>query len=243
MILEVCANSVQSAIYAQMGGAQRIELCQNLNEGGTTPSFAAIDYCANQLNIQTFVLIRPRVGNFCYSEIEFEIIKKDVLQCKKMGVDGVVVGFLTKDFSIDIAKTEEIVNLASPMEVTFHRAFDICKDWTQALEQIIQAGCHRILTSGQKKSAFEGMYVLKNMVNQANNRIKILAGSGIHSRNAVEIISTSGVREIHASCKHRIGQIDDYKEDIFLDTTNLIYSETDVKEVENIVQQLRKNNI
>lgn len=239
MILEVCANSVQSAINAQIGGAQRIELCQNLNEGGTTPSFATIEYCVKNLEIKTHVLIRPRIGDFCYSDIEFEIIKNDVLLCKRLNVSGVVVGFLNKDLTIDSAKTEEIVKLADTMEVTFHRAFDICKDWKTSLEQIINTGCHRILTSGQKKSAFEGMLVLKDIVNQANKRIKIMAGSGVNAQNAMEIINKSGVDEIHASCKRRIGQIADYKEDIFLDRSNMIYLETAAKEVEKIIKQLK----
>lgn len=242
MLLEICANSVQSAINAQIGGAQRIELCQNLNEGGTTPSFSLIDYCVKNLTITTFVLIRPRIGNFCYSDVEFEIIKNDVLKCKKMGVSGVVVGFLNKDLTIDVAKTKQIVKMAAPMEVTFHRAFDICEHRQNSLEQIIETGCHRILTSGQKKTAFEGMSVLKDIVNQANDRIKIMAGSGVNSQNALGIIKNCGVHEIHASCKQRIGQIADYKEDIFLDRSNMIYFETSVKEVEKTVKQLKMNN-
>ncbi|MDD4847152.1 MAG: copper homeostasis protein CutC [Bacteroidales bacterium] len=241
MILEICANSVQSAINAQKGGAQRIELCQNLNEGGTTPSYATIEYCAKQLKLKTFVLIRPRIGDFCYSDVEFEIIKKDVAACKKAGVSGVVVGFLHPDLTIDVEKTAAIVKESYPMEVTFHRAFDICKNWEQSLEQIIEVGCHRLLTSGQKKSAFEGMMMLKNIVQKANGRIQVMAGSGVNSQNALEIITKSGVQEIHASCKKRICQISDYKEDIYLDRSNLIYTETDIKEVEKILKQLKNN--
>ena len=142
--VEICAPSVQSAIHADMAGADRIELCQNLLEGGTTPSFGAIQYCVEHLLLKTNVLIRPRTGDYCYNDAEFETIKNDVQQCKELGVHGVVVGFLHQDLTIDIEKTKEIVQLASPMEVTFHRAFDICADWRKALEQIIEAGSSRI---------------------------------------------------------------------------------------------------
>ncbi|MDR1345461.1 MAG: copper homeostasis protein CutC, partial [Bacteroidales bacterium] len=147
MLLEVCANSAQSARNAQLGGAQRIELCQNLNEGGLTPSFAAIDYCINRLQINTFVLIRPRSGHFCYSDEEFYLMCQEVQQCKRMGVSGVAVGFLHRDLSVDIKKTEQIVDLAAPMQVTFHRAFDLCVQPQKALEDIIACGCRRLLTS------------------------------------------------------------------------------------------------
>lgn len=235
MIVEICANSVQSAINAQNGGAQRIELCQNLNEGGTTPSYAAIQYCAKNLKLKTFVLIRPRVGNFNYSDVEFEIIKNDVVQCKELGIAGVVVGFLNEDLAVDFEKTAEIVKLAAPMEVTFHRAIDICCDLKNGLEQIIKAGCHRVLTSGQKKSAFEGISVLKELVRQADGRIKILAGSGINAQNVKEIIEKTGVEEVHASCKKVVSQNIEYSEEQFLDRSNVFHSETDVEEVRRIM--------
>ena len=132
--VEICANSVQSAINAEKGGADRIELCQNLNEGGTTPSYAAIKYCVEKLSLK-------RPGDFCYNDAEYEAIKEDVLTCRELGVHGVVVGFLDKNLDIDTTRTAEIVKLAHPMEVTFHRAFDRCRDWRIALEQIIECGC------------------------------------------------------------------------------------------------------
>lgn len=204
MIVEICANSVQSAINAEKGGADRIELCQNLNEGGTTPSYAVIKYCVEKLSLKTMVLVRPRPGDFCYNEAEYEAIKEDVLMCKNLGAHGVVVGFLDKNLDIDTRRTAEIVKLARPMEVTFHRAFDRCRDWHTALEQIIECGCDRILTSGQRKTALEGIDNLREIQRLAAGRIKILAGSGVNSQNVADLIHATGVGEVHSSCKHTI---------------------------------------
>lgn len=230
MIVEICANSVQSAINAEKGGADRIELCQNLNEGGTTPSYAAIKYCVENLSLKTMVLIRPRPGDFCYNDAEYEAIKQDVLICKELGVHGVVVGFLDKNLDIDIKRTAEIVKLARPMEVTFHRAFDRCRDWHIALEQIIECGCDRILTSGQRKTAPEGIGNLREIQKLAVGRIKILAGSGVNSQNVAELIRATGVGEVHSSCKHTI---ENMQKTNIEDSSR--YIETDSEEVERFV--------
>lgn len=228
VIVEICAPSIQSAINADIAGADRIELCQNLNEGGTTPSFGAIRYCVTHLKLKTNVLIRPRAGDFCYNSAEFETIKEDLLQCKSLGVNGVVVGFLHPDLTIDVEKTKEIVKLAHPMEVTFHRAFDICKNHKVAMEQIIDCGCKTILTSGTKKTAFEGISILKEMVLQAGGRIQILAGSGINYHNAEEIIHHTGVREIHSSCTGFIkNKPDEVSDEKLLDQSNYIHKESE----------------
>ena len=240
MLLEVCANSVQSAINADIAGAQRIELCQNLNEGGTTPSWGAIQYCTQHLSLKTFVLIRPRTGDFCYSDAEFEVIKNDVLECKRLGVAGVVVGFLNSDYTIDKEKTVEIVKLAAPMEVTFHRAFDICAQHEQSLEDIIDCGCHRILTSGFKKTAEEGVEELAKLKLLANGRIAILVGSGINQHNIAEIATKTGLTEFHASCKKVIKDTAYTSEREYLDNSNIIYSQTDSDEVRKILQILKK---
>ncbi|MBO4874920.1 MAG: copper homeostasis protein CutC [Bacteroidales bacterium] len=230
MIVEICANSVQSAINAENGGADRIELCQNLNEGGTTPSYAAIKYCVENLSLKTMVLIRPRPGDFCYNDAEYEAIKQDVLICKELGVHGVVAGFLDKNLDIDIKRTAEIVKLARPMEVTFHRAFDRCRDWHIALEQIIECGCDRILTSGQRKTAPEGIGNLREIQKLAAGRIKILAGSGVNSQNVAELIRATGVGEVHSSCKHTI---ENMQKTNIEDSSR--YIETDSEEVERFV--------
>ena len=235
MTIEICTNSVQSAINASKGGADRIELCQNLNEGGTTPSYATIKYCVENLPLKTMVLIRPRPGDFCYNEAEYEVIKEDVIMCRELGAHGVVVGFLDENLDIDIARTAEIVRLARPMEVTFHRAFDRCRDWHKALEQIIECGCDRILTSGQCKTAPEGVDNLSEIQKQAAGRIAILAGSGVNSQNAKDLISITGINEIHSSCKHTIEK----RQKTHIEDSSR-YNETDLEEVKRLVDAVRK---
>ncbi|MBO7445931.1 MAG: copper homeostasis protein CutC [Bacteroidales bacterium] len=201
MDIEICCSSIQSAANAQAAGATRIELCQNLNEGGTTPSYATIRQCVEELHLRVFVLIRPRPGNFVYNELEIQNMLEDVRICKELGVAGIVVGFLLEDGSIDTDLTRRFVAAAAPIPVTFHRAFDRCKDWSKALEEVIACGCRRILTSGCHETALEGKEVLKQLVQQAGGRITILAGSGITPDNVREIITHTGVREVHGSCK------------------------------------------
>ncbi|HNX21613.1 MAG TPA: copper homeostasis protein CutC [Bacteroidales bacterium] len=235
IIVEICAPSVQSAINADLAGADRIELCQNLNEGGTTPSFGAIAYCTEHLGLKTNVLIRPRTGSFCYNEAEFETIKHDVKICKSLGVNGVVVGFLNPDLTIDVQKTKEIVEIAAPMEVTFHRAFDICAEWKVALEEIITCGCSRILTSGTKPTALEGKEILNQIVQQANGRIVILAGSGINYANAEALVNSTGVKEIHASCTAVVNENEqDVSLEQLLDESNFSHKESNV----NLIKKL-----
>ena len=201
MEIEICCGSIQSAANAQAGGAVRVELCQGLIEGGTTPSPATIEYAVKELGLQVFVLVRPRGGDFCYNELEIKTMEEDVKYCKKAGVAGIVVGFLHPDGSIDTELTRRFVKLAAPLPVTFHRAFDRCPEPLKALEQIIDCGCARILTSGCKPTAMEGADLLKQLVQQANGRIKILAGSGITPENAAALREKTGVSEIHGSCK------------------------------------------
>ncbi len=201
MLLEVCCGNRQSAINAATAGAQRIELCRDLPLGGLTPSHEDIIYCQKHLPLQTFVLIRPRGGDFCYTEEEFEEILSDITFCREQGIPGVVIGFLNEDLSIDVDKCRRALKEAGPMQVTFHRAFDRCKDWQVALEQIIDCGFHRILTSGQHPTAPQGVDTLAAIVKQARGRITILAGSGVGSDNVGELIRLSHVDEVHASCK------------------------------------------
>lgn len=241
MILEVCANSVQSAVNADLAGADRIELCQNLNEGGTTPSYAAIKYCVENLSLRTFVLIRPRVGDFCYSDLDFGIIKDDVQMCRSVGVAGVVVGFLHRDYTIDIEKTKQIVEIAGDMEVTFHRAFDICNNPRQSLEDIIRAGCHRILTSGFHQTAWEGVAELLKLKEQAADRIKLLVGSGVSSGNISELIVQTGLTEFHASGKKIVKDPSFVSEKGYLDASNWQYQESDPEEIRALLRVLKGN--
>jgi copper homeostasis protein len=201
-ILEVCTNSIQSTINAVKAGAKRVELCSNLEQGGTTPS-AGMILVTTKLDIDIFVLIRPRTGDFLYTETEYETIKSDVIFCKENGCEGVVVGFLTKEGTVDKKRTQEIVALAKPMEVTFHRAFDCVENPQEALEKIISSGCTRLLTSGLAAKAIDGKEQLRELVQQANRRIYIMAGSGINEDNISELYE-AGIREFHASASSTI---------------------------------------
>ena len=197
--IEVCANSLESAVNAQKGGAHRVELCANLYEGGTTPSPGEISLAREKLQIDLNVLIRPRGGDFLYSEDELEIIKRDIQYCKNIGVDGVVFGFLKADGNIDTKLTAELSRLARPMSVTFHRAFDMSKNHEQALEELIEIGIDRILSSGAANKAGDGLKLLRQLVEQAGERIIVMPGSGINAKNILEIIRTSGAKEYHVS--------------------------------------------
>ncbi len=198
MILEVCANSYQSAINAEKAGAHRIELCSELSIGGVTPSYGLIEKVVNDLSIPVFVLIRPRSGIFVYSDSEFEIIKNDIKICKKLGVAGIVSGVLNSDNSVDIERTKELIELSQPLSFTFHRAFDCIPNPKETLEQLMDLGVDRILTSGKKSKAIDGIELLKELQEIAGEKLTILAGSGINSKNASQFKEV-GLREIHAS--------------------------------------------
>lgn len=202
--VEICCNSFQSAVNASHGGAGRIELCGDLSVGGLTPSFDDVRRCVASLGLRTHVLLRPRPGDFCYSDAEFDLICQQVELCHKAGASAVVVGFLLPDGAIDKQRTRTIVQLATSMQVTFHRAFDECAHPLVALEQIIDCGCHRILTSGHQPLACQGLPLLRQLVTQAAGRISILAGSGITHANARTIVTQSGVSEVHGSCKRSL---------------------------------------
>ncbi|MBR4136021.1 MAG: copper homeostasis protein CutC [Bacteroidales bacterium] len=203
MEIEICCGSIQSAANAKAAGATRIELCQNLNEGGTTPSYATIKQCVEELGLQVFVLVRPRPGDFVYNELEIQNMLEDVRVCKELGVAGIVVGFLLPDGRIDTALTKRFVAAAAPVPVTFHRAFDRCHDWQKSLEEVIECGCRRILTSGCQPTAMEGKETLRALIQQAGDRITILAGSGVRPDNVAELIQFTGAQEVHGSCKVR----------------------------------------
>jgi copper homeostasis protein len=204
ILVEACVNSPLSAIEAEKGGANRVELCDNLYEGGTTPSAAAILVTRKNIGIALNVIIRPRGGDFIYSDMETEVMLQDILFCKQNSVDGVVLGALTPDGNIDISKTQALTQAAFPMNVTFHRAFDMVTDPEKALEDVILCGCDRILTSGLQNKAAEGKDMIAKMVKQAGDRIIIVAGSGINDQNAALLVTYTGVKEIHSSSKSSI---------------------------------------
>jgi copper homeostasis protein len=203
-ILEIATSDFATTNSAVEGGADRIELCANLAEGGTTPSYGLIRRCRESFVIPLFPIIRPRGGDFLYSKDEYEIMVNDVKLCKQLGCDGIVTGLLNMDGSIDVARTSELVELAYPLEVTFHRAFDRCRDPFEALEELIQIGCQRILTSGQKPTAWEGVELIAALQEKADSRIIIMPGSGVTKENIKLLAEKTGCTEFHASLRSKI---------------------------------------
>ncbi len=200
-ILEICVDNIEAAFAAEAAGADRIELCTNLNEGGITPSFAYIEYAVQNLTIPVFPIIRPRGGNFLYTNAEYEIMRKDVLQCKLIGCKGVVFGLLNIDGTIDVERTKMLVQDAGKMEVTFHRAFDSTNNIVLALKDVISTGCKRILTSGLYKNVDDGLQNIQELVSLANDRIIIMPGSGVRSTNIEKLVSATNAIEFHSSAK------------------------------------------
>ena len=198
MVVEVCANSYISALNAQRAGAHRIELCSELVIGGITPSYGLIKRVVQSVSIPVYALIRPRSGNFTYSDDEFKIMKYDIAKCKEMGCAGIVSGLLNQDNSIDFERTKTLVDLARPLPFTFHRAFDWVTDPRKALQQLIELGVDRVLTSGQECSSEEGIALLSELKAYAEGRIGILPGGGINPNN-VHRFKEAGFTEIHVS--------------------------------------------
>ena len=198
-VLEVCCTSITSALAAQDGGAQRIELCANLYEGGTTPSNGTIELVRKKLSIDINVLIRPRGSDFMYSGDEMDIIRRDIDRCKMIGVNGVVIGFLTPTGEIDTNRTREITDYAKPLSVTFHRAFDMCRDPYKALDQLVEIGVDRILTSGQRNKAPDGIELIAELVEKAGNQVIIMPGAGLTPENIKVFHKRVQAKEYHAT--------------------------------------------
>lgn len=200
-ILEIAVFNIESAISAIAAGADRIEFCENPMEGGTTPSYGSLKTLIHKTKTPVFPIIRPRGGDFLYSDDEFDSMKSDLLLVKDLGYPGAVIGLLKKDGHIDIDRTAALVSIAGNMEITFHRAFDRCIDPLKGLEDIIQTGCKRILTSGQVPHVSNALPLITQLVNNANGRITIMPGSGVRANNIADIISSTGVMEIHSSAR------------------------------------------
>lgn len=200
-LLEIASNSVASALAAQQGGADRIELFDNLAEGGTTPSFGSIALAREQLRIPLHVLIRPRPGDFLYDGAETDIMLRDIENCRRLGCDGVVIGALDADGGIDMAVCRQLMAAAGTLSVTFHRAFDAARDLPAALEQVVTLGCARVLSSGGHDSAEAGAGVLAALVAQGAERIGVMAGAGLSAGNIATVAAHTGCRELHASAK------------------------------------------
>ncbi len=199
--MEVCVDSVQSAMTAQAAGAQRVELCDNLVEGGTTPSAGMIQLCRQHLSIGLHVLIRPRRGDFLYSDLEFEVMKQDIRVAKQLGADGVVIGILLPDGTIDVARTRELIELSRPMSVTFHRAFDLTPDPFRALDYLLDLQVDRLLTSGQQVTAPKGAELIAELRQRAGDDLILLPGGGINEQNLTALLEKTGVSEFHASAR------------------------------------------
>jgi len=204
VLLEICVDSTESALAAERGGAQRVELCGDLVEGGITPSAGLIENVRQQVHITLHVMIRPRGGDFCYSPDEFESMKRDVLTAKKFGADGVVFGILKENGRVDTARTRSLVELARPLSTTFHRAFDMSADLDQTLEDVISAGVDRVLTSGGGQNAEDRIANITGLVVAAKDRIGIMVGGGIRETNVRRILAETGAREIHANVGHSV---------------------------------------
>ncbi|MGN6293531.1 MAG: copper homeostasis protein CutC [Chitinophagaceae bacterium] len=200
-ILEVCAFNIQSCIIAEKAGAYRLELCDNPVEGGTTPSYGTIKRTRERISIKLYPILRPRCGNYYYDEDELAIIKQDIAVCKELGCDGISVGIQKINGEMDVNKLKQFVEWAYPMGVTCNRAFDATPDPFQALEDIIAAGCERILTSGQKSAAPDAGELLGKLVKQAGDRISIMPGAGIRSSNIKKLMEESGAKEYHGSVR------------------------------------------
>ena len=241
-ILEICAGSVESAIAARDGGAQRIELCAALEIGGVTPSAGIIAEARKVEGLALNVIIRPRGGDFLYNSYEAESMIHDIQLCKKLGVDGVVIGALTADGDIDTALCRRLIAAADGMSVTFHRAFDMCRDPRQALEELIALGCDRVLTSGQATTAETGIPLLKELVGLAAGRIIIMPGCGVNSANAARILQETGATEIHASARKSVGSGMRFRHSGVSmgnpDSDEYARKETDAQEVRTIVKSI-----
>lgn len=197
ILVEACVDSVDSAVAAQSGGADRVELCDNLYEGGTTPSAGTLAASRARLRIPLFAIIRPRGGDFLFSDAERDAMRHDVVTARDLGADGVVIGALRPDGTVDSDCTRELVEVAGPLSVTFHRALDVCRDPAEALETLIGLGVERVLTSGQAPTALEGAATIAALVRQAQGRIKIVVAGEIDEGNLVQVIAKTGAREVH----------------------------------------------
>ncbi len=248
VILEVCANSITSALAAQDGGAARVQLCENLYEGGTTPSYGEIMMARKLLHVKLSVLIRPRGGDFLYTPLEFEVMAADVRNCIEAGCDGIAIGILNPDGTIDKRRCTELIRMAKQwgVSVTFNRAFDMCSDLCQGMEDIIEMGCERILTSGGKSTAMEGASKIARLIEKAAGRIIIMPGSGVNELNVTDLVHFTHATEVHSSARGYLRSVMDYKNDAILMGSNYgdEYSveTTDIERVKAIVKLANVDN-
>jgi copper homeostasis protein len=237
--LEICCFNIQSALVAQLAGANRAELCADPGDGGTTPSLGVIKTVREKLHIKLYPIIRPRGGDFLFDKEDFEVMMNDVVLCKQIGCDGVVIGLLNEDGTIDKKRTSKLVELAYPLGVTFHRAFDRAINPHEALEDIIDCGCERILTSGQQPTAIEGASLINELIKQADNRIIIMPGSGIRASNIIDIAQQTNAEEFHTSARIFQESKMQYINQNMKDGTSNVNA--DQKEIEQIIHSLQNH--
>lgn len=240
--LEVISFSLESCRTAVEAGAQRIELCDNPLEGGTTPSAGMIQIARSIASIQLYPIIRPRGGDFLYTEDEYQMMQEDVRICKELGCDGVVLGLLNRNGTIDTDRTRKLVEEAYPLGVTFHRAFDRVSDYEKALEDVIHCGCERILTSGLSPTVTEGKETLKKLVSLAKGRISIMPGSGLRSANLKDIAEYTGAKEFHSSARIEKMSLMEYQNKQMNETLNYtILDGNEVRKMRTILDQMNVN--
>jgi len=197
--LEICVDSVESAIAAERGGAQRVELCSALSEAGITPSSGLIRCVREAVALDVFVMIRPRGGHFVFTDTEIDVMRQDILHVKSLGANGIVLGLLTAENRIDLERTRMLVELARPLPVTFHKAFDECRDLENALDDVISSGVDRLLTSGGRPDALGGAPRIAGLRQAGGNRIRIMAGGGVRASNVAQVVQRTGIRDVHSS--------------------------------------------
>lgn len=236
-VLEIAAFTLSAAIDAAAAGAHRIELCENASEGGTTPSYGTLVQAKKNISIPVFPIIRPRGGDFVYTKSEFAAIKEDVAICKKLHFEGIVVGFLDEKGDVDIQKLKTIVKLAKPMQITFHRAFDRTRKPLKALEQIIDCGCNRILSSGQYPRVSEGIDNIRILIEKADKRIIIMPGSGLNSQNVREIAIQTNAVEFHTAARKTFVNVQAYSPKTMEEQAS--YTTVDQKEIRKILKALK----
>lgn len=240
-IIEICANSAQSCVEAEAGGAKRVELCAGIPEGGTTPSYGEIRMAQRLISkIDINVIIRPRGGDFLYTEAEIGSMLLDIELCKQLGVHGVVFGCLTKEGDIDVPLMRRLIETAAPLSVTCHRAFDVCRDPFRAMEELIDLGCDRILTSGQQSDAVKGIPMIKQLVERADDRIIIMPGCGVREENIALIEQETGAKEFHTSARSVLYSRMEYRNEQVPMGSNVVTSEfetvqTDREKVKRVV--------
>ena len=237
-IIEIATSDFETTRSAVEGGADRIELCAGPGEGGTTPSYAFIKSAREKLQIDLYVMIRPRGGDFLYSADDFQIMKNDIAVCKELGCDGIVTGILTKDGKVDKERCRQLVELAYPLEATFHRAFDRVTNFSEALEDVIESGFERILTSGLKPKAIDSTDILAQLIKQSNERIIIMPGSGVNAQNILKIAGSTGATEFHSSACFLKGSEMDFRNEAMNESLNHI--SVNAEEVKKMAQLLRE---